>query len=288
MSEFPPLGEYEQLRKWSGRAVPWGPDGQSSVSFGAGVVDHLAELIADGPRRVSDRYPGKAEAFTVTLGCVPWLTSKRVTAALMSAGAHCMCVDKSSQRSSAVRRLLAHGHGIANHFIPDLRFTGPVGLDGSPPIIGPSSFIDEEEGAVLEPIRVVGWRPQRGKELPLLHTKLAVICAAWHWERDVRGGWGGYEDYLSPVAAWWGSANWTEGARRHIEMGAWTTDEAFCGASLEFLVDVIRFSQAPTSDTAGPEPDLAPAEFDDIAFAEYAAEMEPWPDPDAEGSGGAV
>jgi hypothetical protein len=66
------------------------------VTFGAGVVDRLVDLIAAGPGLVADRYPAKAEAFTVILGCVPWLTAFRVADALMAAGSHCICVDKSA------------------------------------------------------------------------------------------------------------------------------------------------------------------------------------------------
>jgi hypothetical protein len=45
-----------------------------------------------------------------------------------------------------------------------------------------------------------------------------------------------------------------------------------CEASLRFLVDLIRFSEQPTSDRVGPEPDLVDAKWDDEAFAEYYAE----------------
>ena len=268
--DFTPLGGYAQMRRWAGRAVPWGPEGQWSVTFGAGgeVVDHLADLIVDARRRVHDRYPAKAEPFAVTLGCVPWLTSDRIVDALLQAGPTCICVDKGSITSPAVQRLLADGAGVANFLIPALRYTGPADPEGNPPVVGPGSPSPEESGNVLEPIRVVGWRKAGRRERPVPHLKLAVICAAWRWDTD----YGGYEDYLTPLVAWWGSANWTRGARRHLEMGAWTTDESFCGTALDFLVDLIRFSQAPTSDTAGPEPDLVDAEWDDIAFAEAYAD----------------
>lgn len=271
MDDYPALGDHELLQEWAGRAVPWGPDGQWSMTLGsgAGVVDRLADLIADGPRRVADRYLGKAEPFTVTLGCVPWFTSRRVAAALVSAGSHCICVDKSVVRKPAVRTLLENDRGVGNYFIPDLRFTGRAGPGGSAPVIGPGTPLGEEWGGYLEPIRVVGWAPQRGKERPILHAKLAVICAAWRWEGEV----GGYDDFLTPLVAWWGSANLTEGAARHIEVGAWTTDKTACDTVLSFIVDVIRLSQAPTSETGGPEPDLVDAEWDDAAFAEYRAEF---------------
>lgn len=271
MDYHPPLGEYEQLRGWAGRAMPWGPDGQWSMTLGsgAGVIDRLVDLIADGPRRVAAKYPGKAEAFTVTLGCVPWFTSRRVAAALVNAGRHCICVDKSAMRTAAVQTLLTNGRGVANYLVPDLRFTGRAGPDGSAPVIGPGTLLGEDSDERLEPIRMVGWASQDGKRLPILHAKLAVICAAWRWEGEA----GGWDDFLTPLAAWWGSANWTEAAARHIEVGAWTTDKTACDTVLSFIVDVIRMSEAPTSTAARPEPDLVEAEWDDIAFAEYMAEF---------------
>ena len=281
VGDFPPLGEYKQLRRWSGRSIPWGPDGQWSAAFGsgAGVLDQLVELINDFPRRVADRYPSKAEAFPVALGCVPWFNSVRVADALMRMGSHCICVDKSSLDRSVVQALLTHDRGVANYFIPDLRFAWRIGHDGSPAVIGPGTPIEESE-EYLEPVRVVDWAHQRGKHFPILHAKLAVLCAAWRWENDG----GGYDDHLTPLVAWCGSANWTETASRHIEFGAWTTDEDLCTQMMHFLADVIRFSEAPTSETAGPEPDLAEAEWDDAAFAEYAAEWG-YDDPDAHQGG---
>jgi hypothetical protein len=41
-----------------------------------------------------------------------------------------------------------------------------------------------------------------------------------------------------------------------------------------FLLDLVRFSQPLDSATAGPEPDLVAADWDDAAFAEYSREMD--------------
>jgi hypothetical protein len=71
MGDFQPLGEYAQLRTWAGAALPWGPEGQWSATFGAGVVDRLVDLIDDFPRIVDDQFPGKAEAVPQALGRVP-------------------------------------------------------------------------------------------------------------------------------------------------------------------------------------------------------------------------
>jgi hypothetical protein len=46
-------------------------------------------------------------------------------------------------------------------------------------------------------------------------------------------------------------------------------------ANQPFLLDVIRFSQPLDSATAGPEPELVGADWDNEAFAEYVAEMGP-------------
>jgi hypothetical protein len=266
MDDFLPLGEYEQLKDWAGRARSWGPDGE--VRFGANVLDGLVELIEDFRRRVKERFPVKTEACPVILGCVPWLTSPRIADALVAAGSHCICVDKkSAARSAAVHTLLSHDGGVANELIPGLRFTGRLRADGSPPVVKPPNYLSAE-GECLEPVRVVGWS-RDGKRRPLLHAKLAALCAAWRSEND----FGGEDNFLTPLVTWFGSGNWTETSSRHIEFGAWTTDEDMCNTALSILIDVIRCSETPTSVTVGSEPELADAKWDDVvAFAEYAAE----------------
>ena len=106
---------------------------------------------------------------------------------------------------------------------------------------------------------------------PLEHAKILVLC---HVDSVEYGeDWDG--DYLRPVKAWLGSANWTHTAPDHLEFGLWTRDEELVHACLEFTLDVLRLSEPLEPGTQTPTPELIEAEWDDVAFAEAAAELEP-------------
>jgi hypothetical protein len=77
---------------------------------------------------------------------------------------------------------------------------------------------------------------------------------------------------------WWGSANWTQQARNHLELGAWSDDPALVRAATEFLDDLITFSEPLGSVSPGAEPDLARLDYDDEAMREAMASDEPWID----------
>lgn len=85
----------------------------------------------------------------------------------------------------------------------------------------------------------------------------------------------GHPDYGSderlefqPTAVWWGSANWTEGSRNHLEVGSVTYDTEFGSAATDFVSDVIAFSEPLSSDCAGPEPNTLSYEIDNAAMWE--------------------
>lgn len=120
-------------------------------------------------------------------------------------------------------------------------------------------------------MRLVGWHKDAGRYRPLLHAKLCVLAATWFWE----GEFGEETLHLTPLRTWVGSANWTNLTASHIQFGAWWDDGALAGHALRFLTDLILLSEPPGQHAAGPEPQLVAAEWDDDAFADYAAEYGP-------------
>lgn len=240
----------------------WGPDDESEsrAAFGTSVVDDLAAGLIAHSETV--RRP-------VVLGCVPWLTSIGVASALCQQQAVCIVVDKRGTDGErgiyrAVRKLISEGRPISNEYLPGFDLVTRR-VEGQRAVLGPSDFPVEE--LELGPVRVGGWYGPGN--LPILHAKMAVCCNAWIGEDDF-----GYErSGLTAVRTWTGSANWTENSSRHTEVGLWIDDRAFAAMALDFIVGLIRDSEPMGSRAREPMPELAEADLDDDAFAEYAAEF---------------
>jgi hypothetical protein len=261
MDDITPLSSLDAFREWPAPRS-WGPESAWQATFGGGVVADFAKGLRAHPAAVARRFPAKAEAYPVVLGCVPWLTSQDVVDALVGTTNHvCVVVDKSA-RGDQLDRLHREGVGVRQDLLGDLEFWGPP-EGGRPPIIHPSHIPGHR---ALEPVRVVGWRRQGNEQVPLLHAKLAVCCAAYTWEGEM----GGWDDHLLPMSVWMGSANWTTHSRRHLEFGAWSTDPPLAEAALEFITDVIKASEPLPSQAERPSPQLVEGEWDDDAFAELA------------------
>ena len=58
--------------------------GRWRATFGPGVVADFVKGLRDHPAAVKRRFPAKAEAYPVVLGCVNIVTSKEVVDALLS------------------------------------------------------------------------------------------------------------------------------------------------------------------------------------------------------------
>jgi hypothetical protein len=266
VDDFQPLGALDAFKNSSG-SRPWGPDDRWRAVFGGGVVDDLVEGIRSHPDAVKRRFSAKAEAYPVVVGCVPWLNSPDVVDALLTLEGCCVVVDKSA-RGAQLDRLSTDALGVQQKVFRSLQYWGPR-HDGQAPVISPGTAQDFEE-RLLEPVRVLGWR-KRGKEqpVPLLHAKIAVCCAAYGWD----GEFGGWDEHLMPLSVWMGSANWTTWSAKHLEFGAWSTDELLTKAAFEFVIDVIRASELRDSSAPLPTPQLVEGKWDDDAFAELAREM---------------
>jgi hypothetical protein len=120
---------------------------------------------------------------------------------------------------------------------------------------------------VIEPVRVLGWR-SNDNSAPIVHAKMLVLGRI-----ELRDY--GHPDYgqderleFQPTAVWWGSANWTEGSRNHLEVGFVSHDSELLNQATDFIADVIGFSEPFGSTRAGPEPDMLHYEVDDAAMWE--------------------
>ncbi len=270
VDEIKPLGSYPEFAAWTGRPRPWGPDADE-VSFAGDVIDALAAGIAAHPEAVRQRFPAKAEAIPVALGCVPWLNSAAIVDALLAVGHQLVIVDKGARQRNETDRLNEIGAGINQSWLPYLDDYGPLDTTGAKPVIGPGTM-SMPGNRSMGPVRVVGWKKGKGRGtqrlLPLLHAKACVLGATYTWE----GEYGGFEDHFLPMRVWLGSANWTEASTNHIEFGLWSDDEKLVDATLDFFCDLVRFSERYEEAAAGPSPELVAADWDDEAFAEYVAE----------------
>jgi hypothetical protein len=163
-------------------------------------------------------------------------------------------------------RLVEHDRPFPN-VLPRLQMTTPA-QDGETTVLGPSSPMPEHD---LGPVRVLGWRRAGGGK-PLLHVKLLVLGELGFVTFSPDDAPEFEEWRFTPQSVWWGSANWTEGARNHLEAGFWSDDDELTQQATSFVEDVILFSEPVGSTCPGPEPNLVTVEFDDEAMAEAARE----------------
>lgn len=254
-----PLGDYEPFRRWSGHARAWGAEeARWRAWMGGGVIDGLCELLDDhlDHRRSSRNAPA-------ALGCVPWLTSRRVAERLERLTACCVVTNKGGTREG----LLDAANPFPN-VLPSLRMTMPAD-NGEVPLLGPAS---PEPVHDLGPVRVVGWQEDRKRTRPILHAKVLVLGDLLFTDEGPNGEVVDHVEF-APRSVWWGSANWTDGALEHLELATWADDRTLADTAAEFLADVIRFSEPADSTHLGPEPDLVEVEFDDEAMREAAYEQ---------------
>ena len=239
--------------------------------FGGKVIDGLCEVLdehLDAPR-CGGMYPA-------AVGCVPWLTSKAVAQRLLALASYCVVLDKAppNQTPRVPPELINPDKAFPNEAIWQLRDLMPA-VDGLAPLtIGPSS----PKGAAayeIEPVRVAGWRKRKDGQKPITHAKLLVLG-----EIGVESSGPDFApDYFeecrfTPQRVWFGSANWTEAARYHLETGFVCDDPLLVEEATSFVAEMIAFSEPVDSACVGPEPNLVQVGYDDEAMAQAAAEIE--------------
>lgn len=265
LMNLPPLGDYEQLLQST--AQDWAA---GTVVHGSRVVD---DLIAGLAHHTSIDWTGeywrRLEPRPAVLGCVPWLTDGAVVDALVSFDQCCIVVDKQQDDYAAVRRLARDGRPLSSAYLAGFTDTALPDEDGNPPVIHPFSGMPDP--VELGPVRVAGHRKARdGSSKPMLHAKMAVLGVTTLYEDDEM--FAGDLLRFAPKATWMGSANWTWGARSHIEFGVWSSDPQLVGHNYNYLLSLLKFSEPRGATSIGPEPELVSAVWDDDAFAAYVAE----------------
>lgn len=264
-----PLGEYELFKKWSGRPRSWGANGEARAWFGGQVVDGLCDVL--------DEHLAAASAGSAAIGCVPWLSSRSVIERLAKLNSLCIVIDKGIENRGAVSRLMSEKYvddaggyeGYMNGF-PNAAVSGLAGMipakDGEPVVVGPYTPREVVEH-VIDPVRMLGWR-SGDKRNPIVHAKMLVLGRIDFLEYDTPYGVDEVGPRFTPQMLWWGSANWTEGSRKHLEAGFVSKDSELLHLATDFVSDVIAFSEPFGSDCAGPEPNMLGYEVDDAAMWE--------------------
>jgi hypothetical protein len=247
--ELLPLGDYEPFNwLWSGNPRPWGPEGAGwRAWFGGKVIDGLCQVLDE--HLAATRHPA-------AIGCVPWLTSKAVIDRLLKLSCCCVVLDKGALLPE---RLIESESGFASIALG----LGGRKPDGATEDDAPLNWNFQQGFEYdVEPVRVYGWRNQKRPGKPLLHAKLLVLgevrvdkpCpeAPYHEELD-----------FVPQQVWFGSANWTETSKNHLEFGFVCQDPQLVRDTASFVEDVIAQSEPVGSTCAGPEPNLVYVDFGD-------------------------
>ncbi|HVL97904.1 MAG TPA: hypothetical protein VM324_01255 [Egibacteraceae bacterium] len=252
------------FRVGDGRRRGWGPDDDWGAWFGSGVLRGLVEVIdcfLDEPMPFSAR-SGPARA---ALGCVPWLSHRDVTDRL-SRMRTCVVVDKPDRATRWHRALQEAGEPFPPQALPGFDSYAPRSPEGEPVVVGPHGPWPPYETPGLGPVRVAGFRGD--KTAPLLHAKVLVLGYTY-WAEDE---FSRELMLFRPRLVWWGSANWTRGAERHIEVGTYSDDGDLLDDATRFISDLVKISEPLDTTSSFPEPEFAEVDFDDAAFIEYLDE----------------
>lgn len=213
--------------------------------------------------------------YPAAIGCVPWLTSRAVASRLLALASYCIVVDKPPP-NRALRvppELINPDKAFPNEAIYQLRNVMPS-VDGSAPLtIGPYTSKDAT-AYEIDPVRIAGCRVRNDQRKPISHAKLLVLGEVGletygpDWAPEA------FEEFsFRPQRVWFGSANWTEGARYHLETGFVCDDPLLAEQATSFVAEMIRFSEPVDSACVGPEPNLVRVDYDDDAMAAVAQEL---------------
>ncbi|WP_159024471.1 hypothetical protein [Streptomyces scabiei] len=144
--------------------------------------------------------------------------------------------------------------------------------DGPPPVIGPYS--PRTEGLRVPSIRSFGFRKTGGRPVPLIHAKMFLLGHLWWHDED--GSPAGVADVtgFTPKRLWLGSTNGTESSRLGLEFGVWLDDPDLLPDAEQFLVKVMRSSEAIDPDDDLFEPEYVSVEYDDDAFYDAMGNVE--------------
>ncbi|MEU5325663.1 hypothetical protein [Streptomyces parvus] len=249
--------------------------------FGRNVLKGLVDGI-EGFLEEKRRTPGFRSMGPVALGAFLWLDDPELAACLARFSHTCVVVSKQGRSKRDLEKLgkikaLADGdNGMLASAFAEL--TGLDWLENDRArVVGPGSSMPD---LVIPPLRTVGFRRQpKGDMVPFLHTKIMLLGEMWWHDEDALGG---VADVIGfrPERLWVGSANATHRSRSSLEFGMWLDDPQALKAAQTFMVQLMAHSEALDPDSDLFRPELLPVDYDDQAFAEYAAEYG-FGDPDA-------
>lgn len=256
-----------------------GPEEGNSAFFGRNVLQGLVDGIDDFIQLRQSRWRQFRSLGPVLVGSAMWIDDAELINRLGELSGASIVVTKQSREPYRLRKLKPLDE--LNERTPGLpirAFAALSGLapkvNGKPVVVGPYDPMDD---GVVPTIRTLGYR-KLGDFPPIMHAKLALLGHLW-WHDE--GPLGHVEDVtgFTPRRLWVSSANFTSASRRSLEFGYWTEDRALVQGAERFLVKAMQSSEGLDPDADAFEPDLAPAEFDDVAMAEALAEMR-WDDAD--------
>lgn len=136
-------------------------------------------------------------------------------------------------------------------------------------LVGPGTSRHDE---VIPIFRSMGFHSGPSRSfVPLLHAKLVLLGTLTEVDEHPAGGV--VDDLLFlPDRLWTGSANLTNASRQSLEFGHWTQDPALLREAQRFLAALVADSEPVESLKEASTPELLEPDYDDEAFAEYAAE----------------
>jgi hypothetical protein len=201
------------------------------------------------------------------------MNHERLIATLASLGGCCIVMNKGANDLKGAMALHDKGRPIVTKSVPALNDLGRLSVDDKHPVEGPYGTTGEVVGT-LGPVRLAGSRIG-GRAAPLLHAKLLVLAEVHEYPMDGMTLWDDpWRRYtFEPKAAWFGSANWTRGATDNLEFGLWVEQPDLINHALDFLIDVIRFSEPLETKFDIPKPDLVDVGWDHKAFEDYMREL---------------
>lgn len=274
------VGGHPIFKRWTGQSVPWGPEGRYEMSFGGDVLksltDGLDQFLESGARWSRRRMPG-------VLGCTPWLTDAEIVDRLVHFSECCVVINKPESLPGRLRlvddqitQLHEAGHGLRLEVLRGLEEMAPK-VDGKPLLVGP---YDTLEWPTFWSVRVAGVRKTSRRSIPLVHAKL-LVGGFVHWSDEHPSGY--TEEWWSfePRRLWFGSANFTNNARRSLEFGSWVDDVDLLGQATAFLTDLLTYSEQWGSTSIEPDPELASYDYDEEAMWEAWREQR-YGEPDGE------
>lgn len=239
-------GDLPGLQHWTGRANSWGPDDRWRMWLGGDVVEGVCGLLDDAiasNKRVRSRHHWWMGAIAIS----PWFTHRGIADRLTQLPA-CVVIDKKHVGSEAWR-LAKRGTPLPSVH-PALWFQVPRDQLDEDHALGRPDYD-------VGPVRVFGWSTENSA---LVHAKVLLLGRFLWYEDD--------EEYMgdrwlfTPTSVWWGSANLTEGSKRHLEVACWSDDRRLVEHFSEFVGNVLVKSEPIGSTSSIPDPDLVEVDAD--------------------------